>query len=115
MLYRQIGRLGSSENLIDIDSALPKLVGGVKSVGDEPPFLSVIGKRINGGQPIAFCARATMRLLFAKVTKFGATIRPPCGSPPNISRACSISALLRTGKPSSLTLSEGAAASADFK
>src|SRR5262245_57692881 len=55
MLYRQIGRLGPSENLVDVDGPLPKLVGGVKSVGDQPPFLSVISERINCGQPIAFC------------------------------------------------------------
>jgi hypothetical protein len=40
MLYREIGRLGPPENLVDVDSALSKLVDGVKSVGDQPPSLA---------------------------------------------------------------------------
>src|SRR5215211_890809 len=56
-----------------------------------------------------------MRSLFAKLTTFGAMIRPPWGSPANVAMARSISLLLCASRPTNLILNEDAAASADLR
>jgi hypothetical protein len=46
-LHRQIGRLFTLENAIDIRSRAPDNIGGVGSIGDQRAFRYVLPKTIN--------------------------------------------------------------------